>query len=284
MVSTQTAHPPSRRSIRGTWRREPSTHVRTGTTAAPTEPGSFTILAETEVAHSPQEWAPHSHPHHELVWSHGGTVTARVGDAMFTVSEGCGLWIPAGMVHAGRLTAEVEFHDAFFAAGRTPVAFAEPTVIEMSPLLQALLSHLVSPGLTEEARARAEAVVFDVLRPASRQLTLRLPADDRIAPVAEVLLHDPADGRSLGEWALALNMSVRTLSRAFRASTGLSFGQWRQSLRIHHALALLDEGHDVQRVSARLGYAQPSTFIATFRRLMGVTPGVYVAEKPYSLS
>lgn len=29
-------------------------------------------------------------------------------------------------------------------------------------------------------------------------------------------------------------------------------------------------------VSETLGYAQPSTFIASFRRVMGTTPGAYV--------
>jgi AraC-like DNA-binding protein len=33
-------------------------------------------------------------------------------------------------------------------------------------------------------------------------------------------------------------------------------------------------GADVRGVSERLGYSQPSTFIAAFRRVMKVTPGV----------
>ncbi|WP_233617348.1 helix-turn-helix transcriptional regulator [Actinomadura sp. WAC 06369] len=94
--------------------------------------------------------------------------------------------------------------------------------------------------------------------------------------VAEALLRDPADDRSLEEWARDLDVSPRTISRAFRAATGLSFAQWRRSLRIHRALALLGEGCEVQDVAERLGYAQTSTFIDAFRRVMGTTPGAYV--------
>ncbi|SEE00605.1 AraC-type DNA-binding protein [Arthrobacter alpinus] len=234
---------------------------------------SFVIFAETETPPAPLEWEPHSHPLHELVWARGGTMTTRVGDRIYTVSEGEGLWLPAGQVHAGRLTANVEFHSAFFSRHRTPVAFAAPTVITMVPLLESLLRHLARTDLPSDARERAESVVFDVLQPSGQQLRLQLPGDRRIDPIAETLLNDPSDGRSLDEWAQLLGISERTITRAFRHTTGLSFAQWRRVLRVHHALALLSEGWDVRTTSEMVGYAQPSSFIAAFRTVMGTTPG-----------
>ena len=259
----------------GSWRREPDTVVRrTGRVPAGAAEGSV-IRAESEVPRVPLEWESHAHALHELVWVRGGTMTTRVGGRVFTVSDGSGLWLPAGAEHAGRLTAGVEFFDAFFAPERTPVAFDGPTVIAMSPLLESLLTHLARTDLDAAARARAEAVVFDVLAPAEQPLALRVPGDSRIDAIAEALLADPADDRGLEEWARELGLSERTIARAFRQTTGLSFVQWRQALRVHHALALLAEGWDVQQTSERLGYAQPSTFIAAFRRVMGTTPGAY---------
>ncbi|WP_199779960.1 helix-turn-helix domain-containing protein [Streptomyces sp. LaPpAH-108] len=258
----------------GIWRREPGTVVRRAS-AVPVGRAPFVILAESQVPGVPTEWEPHAHPLHELVWVRGGTLMSRVVDRVFTVSEGQGLWMPAGVVHGGRLTAGVEFYDAFFAPEHTPVAFDGPTAIEMTPLLESLLGHLARTDLDAEARARAEAVVFDVLVPSERPFTLRLPGDARIDAIAEALLADPADNRSLEEWARALGTSDRTVTRAFRQSTGLSFARWRQALRVHRALTLLSEGWDVQTVAEELGYAQPSTFIAAFRRVVGTTPGAY---------
>ncbi|MFE5244646.1 MULTISPECIES: helix-turn-helix domain-containing protein [unclassified Streptomyces] len=258
------------------WRREAGTVVRRAAALPEQQAGAhFAISAGLRIPSVPTEWSPHSHPRHELVWVRGGTLTSRVEDRVFTVSEGHGLWMPAGVVHGGRATAGAQFHDAFFAPDRTPFAFEEPKAIAMTPLLESLLTHLSRSDLDAEARARAEAVVFDVLQPSERQLVLQLPGDPRIDAIAEALLDDPADDRSLEEWARALGISDRTVTRAFRHATGLSFAQWRQVLRVHRALTLLSEGLDVTTVSEVLGYAQPSSFIAAFRRVMGTTPGAF---------
>ncbi|MFB8029441.1 helix-turn-helix domain-containing protein [Streptomyces sp. NPDC056465] len=264
----------------GMWRREAGTVMRRAAALPERAAGPFAIVAGLHVPRVPTEWAPHAHPRHELVWVRGGTLTSRVEDRVFTVSEGYGLWMPAGMVHGGRATAGAEFHDAFFAPDRTPTAFAfaEPTAIAMTPLLESLLAHLSRTDLDTAARARAESVVFDVLRPSERQFALQLPGDPRIDAIAEALLDDPADDRSLEEWARSLGISDRTVTRAFRHATGLSFAQWRQVLRAHRALTLLSAGFDVTTVSEVLGYAQPSSFIAAFRRVMGTTPGAFFEE------
>ncbi|MGG7509952.1 AraC family transcriptional regulator [Plantibacter sp. YIM 135249] len=260
----------------GAWRREPSTVLRRARTSPVRASEPFVIFADAEVPAEPTEWAPHSHPMHELVWVRGGTQTTRVGDRIFTVSDGSGLWLPAGQPHAGRLTAGVELSNAFFAPDRTPVAFDGPTVIAMTPVLESLLGHLSRTDLDADARARAESVVFDVLEPSPRQLALRLPGDPRIDTIAETLLDAPADDRSLEDWARELGISDRTITRAFRKTTGLSFVQWRRVLRVHQALTFLSEGHDVQATAELLGYAQSSTFIAAFRREMGTTPGAFL--------
>ncbi|MFI8811872.1 MULTISPECIES: helix-turn-helix domain-containing protein [unclassified Streptomyces] len=259
----------------GMWRRETGTALRRVAALPEEEAAPFAIVAGVRVPRVPTEWAPHAHALHELVWVRGGTLTSRVEERVFTVFEGCGLWMPAGVVHGGRATAGAEFHDAFFAPDRTPFAFGEPKAITMTPLLESLLTHLSREDLDAEARARAESVVFDVIQPSERQFALQLPGDDRIDMIAEALLDDPADGRSLEEWAQSLGISDRTVTRAFRHTTGLSFARWRQMLRVHRALTLLSEGFDVMTVSETLGYAQPSSFIAAFRRVMGTTPGAF---------
>ncbi|UYQ77416.1 AraC family transcriptional regulator [Glutamicibacter sp. JL.03c] len=261
----------------GAWPREPDTALAQASALPSGATSSFVILSEAHAIDVSTEWEPHFHQAHELLWAHEGTLTAQIEGQIFTVSEGYGLWIPAGKLHGGRLTAHIKLFSAFFAVERTSAAFKDPTVITMEPLLEALLVYLSRTELGEKERARAESVVFDVLTPSANQLALRLPDDPRISAIADQLLADPADQRSLDQWAADSKVSARTITRAFRESTGLSFAQWRQAVKIHRALELLAGGEVVQDVSDLLGYAQPSTFIDAFRRIMGSTPGAFTS-------
>ncbi|MGY5764726.1 helix-turn-helix domain-containing protein [Brachybacterium sp. DNPG3] len=263
----------------GAWRREPRTVVLEAAGLPEDAPAAFVIHAEKHSADVPTEFPEHTHPLHELVWVRGGTMSARVGERLLTVPEGRGLWLPAGTAHAGRLTADVELCDAFFAVEDPPPGLEEARVLEMDEVLESLLLRLTRTDLDAGARSRTEAVVMDVLVPSADPLELRVPADPRIAPIAEALLADPADPRDLEHWARELRLGERTITRAFRQSTGLTFGRWRQMLRVHQALQLLGEGESVQEVALLLGYGRPSTFIAAFSRVMGTTPGAFAARR-----
>ncbi|GMA28692.1 helix-turn-helix transcriptional regulator [Arenivirga flava] len=262
----------------GSWRREARTVLVSRPRTPVTVPAPFAISSGSIRSDRPLEFAPHAHRLHELVWVRGGTMTVRSGRSIVTVPEGSGLWLPAGTEHSGRITAAAVLCDAQFDPARSPVALADVTVVEIRPVLGALLTHLQRDDLQPPERLRAEAVVFDLIRPARRTFVLAVPDGGRISAMVEHLLDDPADPRSGADWARELGLSERSLTRAFRAQTGLSYLQWRQTLRVQSALTLLGEGAQVQEVAEQLGYAQPSTFIAAFRRITGTTPGAFTAR------
>lgn len=104
---------------------------------------------------------------------------------------------------------------------------------------------------------------------------LPLPEDPRARRVADALLRDPADARTLAAFGKHAGASARTLARLFLAETGAPFGQWRAHLRLCAALSHLAVGVPVGDVAGRVGYASASAFVAAFRRLLGVSPGAY---------
>jgi AraC-like DNA-binding protein len=55
----------------------------------------------------------------------------------------------------------------------------------------------------------------------------------------------------------------------------MTFGRWRQQLRLLTALERLSLGEPVTRVALDLGYASPSAFSAMFHRALGTTPSAY---------
>ena len=69
--------------------------------------------------------------------------------------------------------------------------------------------------------------------------------------------------------------SDRTLARAVRRDTGMTFAMWRTQIRIAAALRLLARQVPVARVCAEVGYTSPSAFVAAFKRTVGATPGHY---------
>lgn len=59
----------------------------------------------------------------------------------------------------------------------------------------------------------------------------------------------------------------------------MTFGRWRQQLRLLHALRLLAAGRPVTAVALEVGYDSPSAFIAMFRAALGTTPSRYFATE-----
>jgi AraC-like DNA-binding protein len=78
---------------------------------------------------------------------------------------------------------------------------------------------------------------------------------------------------------LFLNGNIeRTLARHFRLETGMTFGQWRQQIRILEDFKHIVMKEAVTTVAIDLGYDSPSAFISMFKKALGKTPGRYFAE------
>lgn len=222
----------------------------------------------------------HTHPTHQLVWARSGVVTVGVDDTTWVLPPSRVLFVPAGVPHTTAGASVADLHSLYLRPERCPPLWPEPTVLAAPPMFAALVGHL-GQDLTDDARSRAEAVLFDVLAPApvaSAELTW--PRDDRARRVADSLAADPADDRDTASWARAVGTSERTLSRLFVHETGLSFGRWRTRVRVRRALELLGAGTPVAVVGRQVGYGTASAFIAAFHREVGVTPARCFSSLP----
>ena len=73
-----------------------------------------------------------------------------------------------------------------------------------------------------------------------------------------------------------MGASKRTINRLFMQQTQMTFQSWRQQLRLHQGIELLTAGSSVTHTALDLGYRDTSSFIAMFRRCLGVTPTEYL--------
>ncbi|MFD5321862.1 AraC family transcriptional regulator [Streptomyces sp. NPDC127098] len=240
-------------------------------------PGVGAIVVGTFPLASGQWFVPHSHPQHQLAWARRGVLGVAVGDAYWVLPPTRALWLPAGVVHRTGATREAVLCSLYFEPDGCDVDWADPTPVGVDGLLTHLIAYLSRENLDDAPRSRAEAVVMDLLRPLpSTPIDVPLPTDDRVRAVADALLADPADPRSLDAHARAVGVSRRTLTRLFVRDTGMHFDRWRTHVRLRAALPLLAEGQPVSRVAHTVGYATPSAFLAAFRRTVGTSPGRYL--------
>ncbi|MFJ4963169.1 HTH-type transcriptional repressor of iron proteins A [Streptomyces sp. ADI96-02] len=236
---------------------------------------AFVIEGYDEVVPHDTVWEDHSHPFHELLWNERGATSAVVGARIWTITPALGLWMPAGTLHSGSAPAGTWFRASFFGFRTTSSISDVPVAVEITPLLRLLLERLGEPGLSDRSRAATEALVLDVLTPSPRELLVQVPTSPLLRPIAEAVRENPADQRSLADWAAALRVSARTITRAFSAETGTSFVRWVAAVRAQHAIDLLTRGRDVETVAEEVGYRSASAFGVAFRRTTGLTPGTF---------
>jgi len=223
--------------------------------------------------------ATHRHDWHQLVYAVKGVMTVETPHGSWVVPTYRAVWVPARVDHAIRMSGRVAMRTLYFSprvAGWLP---AECRVVSVPPLVHELLLHVVALGSLDRRIPRQRhvmAVLLDQLR--------ELPADPLHVPevrdvrarrVSRRVLEEPGLRSSLDTLAKESGGSKRTIERAFELDTGMTFGRWRQHVRLVHALRLLGAGHSVTSVALEVGYDSVSAFVHAFRANFGTTPGRY---------
>ena len=127
------------------------------------------------------------------------------------------------------------------------------------------------------ADGRLVAVLLDRLAQAKpADLMLPWPATPYLVELCHYLATNADCRLPLAHFSAQLGVSDKTLSRAFKRDTGMSFRQWRQRSRLLSALPLLEAGERVTDVALACGYDSLSAFIAAFKALLGSSPGEHL--------
>lgn len=220
----------------------------------------------------------------QLIYATRGLLTVVVDRELRFVPAHKAVWIPPRVSYSLELATPVTLRSVYLAAR---VCRSLPRVcltMNVSSFLREVILRTVRIGAlhrTEPRERHLIAVLLDELgQMRGESLQIPLPADSRALRASEILRREPGLGIGLSEIARRAGAGVRTLERLFRAETGLTFGQWRQRMRVMHALRLLAHGRSVAETAADAGYASTSAFIAVFRQELGATPGKYFSRGP----
>lgn len=238
------------------------------------------VALRLEVEENDAEQSLHRHRKGQLVLALHGGVTCEVPKAMWMVPPQHGVWIPSGMPHSNRATANARIYLLFIEPGAVQMP-EECCTLAISPLVRELVQHLArqDPAYPREGpTARLAMVLLEQLSTASiEQLHLPISNHPKIRHIAGALAASPADRSTLAHWAQRLAMSDRSLARLVLRETGLTFGRWRQQLHLIVALRELAVGASVQQVAGHLGYDSVTAFITMFKKALGKSPSQYFA-------
>lgn len=221
----------------------------------------------------------HWHSRAQLLYASAGVMTVTTGSGVWVLPPLRAMWIPALTEHQIRASGHLSMRTLYI---KPDAVLAFPPfcrIVSVPSLLRELIVYSTTLPRFYDPGSHAERVmklILDLIRfsdPAP--LDLPIPRDPRLRKIFDLLSGQPADGRTLEEWGLRVGATGRTLSRLFRAETGMSFHQWRQQLRLLEALRLLGRGEPVTNIALDVGYNSLSAFVSVFRNALGVTPGRY---------
>jgi AraC-like DNA-binding protein len=190
--------------------------------------------------------ATHAHDWAQLACTLRGAVRLRAGPTSWIVPPTRAVWIPPRVEHEVTLIGEVALRTVYVDASAAPRALTTCEVIDVSPLMREVIEALAT------TEPKTQAVRYELL--------------------TRLLLEQPGASLGLEEWAVRTGASPRTLARLFQQELGMTFGQWRQRVRLAHAAALVSTGQPLAAVAEKLGYESASAFSAMFKRVLGRSP------------
>ena len=226
--------------------------------------------------------APHFHEDHQLVYALTGAMTIETPDATWLVPAHRGVWVPARTPHSIAMSGDVDMRTLYFAPRLARDLVPRCFVLSVTPLLREVTLRACELGKLRREVASERRLVdlaLDEIRSAtSLPLDLPLPTDARALSVARGLLASPNDEASLTVLGKKSGASARTIERLFASELGMSFGRWRQQLRLATALRAIAGGASVTNAALDAGYSTPSAFIVAFKKTFGQPPRAYVAR------
>ncbi|MBP0595264.1 helix-turn-helix domain-containing protein [Paraburkholderia sp. LEh10] len=204
-----------------------------------------------------------------------GVLSVRTEDGLCVAPPHHGIWVLRDVLHGMSSATPVVLCILYADANAVPVP-SRCCVMAVDGLMDELLAAASqfaphAPLTGEESRLMA--VIADRLpRLTEAGLSLIYPRDPRARHIADTLTADPGNAGVLDDFAVQASITARTAARLFTKETGLTFGQWRQQLRLLTALTRLGAGASVTQVALDVGYSDVSSFIAVFKDALGETP------------
>ncbi len=167
--------------------REPQTYL--AQRFDPDALGQPALALQLEARHNDTEVPVHRHRKGQLVVACRGGITCTVPDGLWMVPAGFGVWIPGGIAHSNRVTANGKVCFLFVEPGAARLP-SDCCTLALSPLVLELILHLSAQPQDyphDGPLARLAGVLLELLEQApTEQLYLPLPDNRGLRRIADL--------------------------------------------------------------------------------------------------
>jgi len=216
----------------------------------------------------------HQHKKGQLLFASQGCMSFALENSICILPPTKAVWIPPSTPHRAMMTNVVAYRSLYFDCK----AFKCPNnikVIEVNALLKALIDKMsLWPWDKPEVEMANTTTLFweEFYSAKHHSFQLPLPSNRRFRHFRELVMQESFLAPDLTSVADAIGASTKTVTRLFKAETGMTYQEWRQQWRLLKAIELLSREMQVSDVSHWLGFSSDSAFIAFFKKQTGQTP------------
>lgn len=225
----------------------------------------------------------HAHPRGQLIYASHGVVRVVTPMGTWLVPPTQAIWIPPNLEHDVFFPGKVTLYSLFMTEAACMNLPSSCKVLKVTTLMREMIIRACDWGdqyKKIDSGYRFMQVLIDEIGLAEPTL-IDLPSaqDSRLTRVTEAMADRPMANPDQNELAKLACVSQRTLARLFIDETGMTLGEWNRRLLVHHAIDHLTNGKTVTAVALNFGYGNPTSFVAMFKKTLGVSPKKYMAGK-----
>ena len=221
----------------------------------------------------------HRHDWDQLVYAKKGVLEVRSDEGNYIIPTQQAVWIPANQEHSISTINGAQLRSVHLEKSQVDSFGEHIRVLKVNSLVREIIDRAsdieYNADMSIEDQRLLQVLTDQISTLDIVALGLPLSNDPLLLPIFNWQQENPDSCKSLEDWSDELAASSKTISRHFKASTGMSFSQWRERLRLHNAIHWLNEKRPVTRIALDLGYESLPAFIHMFKRNMGVTPGKF---------
>lgn len=216
----------------------------------------------------------HEHKKGQLLYAPQGCMTFALDNSICILPPTKAVWIPPHTSHRAVMTNVVAYRSLYFDCSKYTCP-DEIVMIEVNDLLKALIDKMALwEWEIEETKTQATSNLFweEFYQAKQFEFSLPLPSDRRLTGFRKAMTKSDFIAPELNQLSQTVGASSKTITRLFKAETGMSYQDWRQQWRLLKAIELLCEERQVSDVAHCLEFSSDSAFIAFFKKQTGQTP------------